>query len=57
MNPEFKEILFLDIETVAISEKYAQLDERLKAQWARKASFFKREELNNWLFTNPYNAI
>ncbi len=47
MNPEFKEILFLDIETVAISERYEQLDERLKAQWARKASFFKREELQS----------
>lgn len=44
MNTELKEILFLDIETVSASEKYEQLDERLKTQWARKASFFKREE-------------
>lgn len=44
MNAELKEILFLDIETVAITENFSQLDERLKVQWARKASFFKREE-------------
>lgn len=44
MNTELKEILFLDIETVSVSEKYDQLDERLKTQWARKANFFKREE-------------
>lgn len=44
MITELKEILFLDIETVSVSEKYDQLDERLKSQWARKASFFKREE-------------
>jgi len=44
MITELKEILFLDIETVAVSETYQQLDERLKSQWARKASFFKRNE-------------
>ncbi len=44
MNADLKEILFLDIETVAITENFSQLDERLKAQWARKAAFFKREE-------------
>lgn len=44
MNAELKDILFLDIETVAISENYSQLDERLKAQWVRKAGFFRREE-------------
>lgn len=44
MNAEFKEILFLDIETVASVSNYTQLDERLKVQWARKTSFFKREE-------------
>lgn len=44
MNAELKDILFLDIETVAISEDYGQLDDRLKAQWSRKAGFFKREE-------------
>ena len=37
MNAEYKEILFLDIETVAVVD-------RLKVQWARKASFFKRTE-------------
>lgn len=44
MNAELKDILFLDIETVAISENYSQLDDRMKAQWARKAGFFRRDE-------------
>lgn len=44
MNAEFKEILFLDIETVAVAENFSKLDERLKVQWARKASFLKRAE-------------
>lgn len=44
MNAEFKEILFLDIETVAVAESYDKLDERLKVQWKRKSSFFKKTE-------------
>jgi DNA polymerase elongation subunit (family B) len=44
ISPVLKDILFLDVETVGCVEKYDQLGERLKAQWARKASFFKREE-------------
>ena len=44
MNAEYKEILFLDIETVAVVENHDKLDDRLKVQWARKASFFKRTE-------------
>ncbi|MEP2670869.1 MAG: 3'-5' exonuclease [Cyclobacteriaceae bacterium] len=44
MNAELKDILFLDIETVAISENYSLLDDRMKAQWARKAGFFRRDE-------------
>jgi 3'-5' exonuclease len=43
MNPSLKDILFLDIETVGCVERYDQLIERLKTQWARKANFFKRE--------------
>lgn len=39
---DFKNILFLDIETVACTDVYATLDERLKTQWARKASFFRQ---------------
>ncbi|MTI20154.1 3'-5' exonuclease [Fulvivirga sp. RKSG066] len=38
-----KNILFLDVETVSAHDTFDQLDERLKAQWARKASFLKRE--------------
>jgi hypothetical protein len=44
MNVEFKDISFLDIETVAGVASYEQLDERLKVQWARKTIFLKRKE-------------
>jgi DNA polymerase elongation subunit (family B) len=44
MAQEFKDILFLDIETVAMAESHNQLNERFKTQWARKASFLKRHE-------------
>lgn len=44
MIPELRDIVFLDIETVGCTDNYAALDERLKTQWARKASFLKREE-------------
>jgi DNA polymerase elongation subunit (family B) len=43
MIPEFRDILFVDIETAAATHQYNELDERLKEQWARKASFFRRE--------------
>ena len=43
MIPEFRDILFVDIETVAATSDYQSLDERLKEQWARKANFFKRD--------------
>ena len=44
MLAELRDILFLDIETVAITNNYQSLDERLKVQWSRKASYFKKEE-------------
>lgn len=44
MNNALKDILFLDIETVSQTYDYSSLDERLKKQWARKASFLKKEE-------------
>lgn len=44
MNPDLKDILFLDIETVACTDAYASLDERIKVQWSRKAGFLKRDE-------------
>jgi len=44
MNALLKDILFLDIETIGCVENYQQLDERLKTQWARKATFFKKLE-------------
>lgn len=44
MSPDLKDILFLDIETVACVPNYEQLNDRLKTQWARKAGFFKKEQ-------------
>ncbi|MDH4058182.1 MAG: 3'-5' exonuclease [Cyclobacteriaceae bacterium] len=44
MNSGLRDILFLDIETVAATDDFNSLDERLKVQWSRKASFLKREE-------------
>ncbi len=41
MQPDLANILFLDIETVACTDEYTQLSERLKTQWARKSSFFQ----------------
>lgn len=41
---DFRNILFLDIETVACSPTYAMLEERLKTQWARKANFFRQRD-------------
>ncbi|MEM7107428.1 MAG: 3'-5' exonuclease [Bacteroidota bacterium] len=41
---QLRNILFIDIETVGITNDYAALDERLKTQWSRKAAFLKREE-------------
>jgi DNA polymerase elongation subunit (family B) len=44
MTAELKDVLFLDIETVGCVDCYDNLHERLKTQWARKASFLRREE-------------
>jgi hypothetical protein len=44
MDNELRNILFLDIETVGCAGNYGDLPERLKTQWARKASFLKRNE-------------
>lgn len=44
MLPELRDIVFLDIETVGCTDQYNTLDDRLKAQWERKAAFLKREE-------------
>ena len=45
MSPEIRDILFLDIETVAHYGDYALLDERMKSQWARKAGYLRRDEM------------
>lgn len=39
---DFRNILFIDIETAACSDNYTGISERLKVQWARKASFFRQ---------------
>jgi 3'-5' exonuclease len=44
MLPELRDILFLDIETVACTDNFTALDERLKVQWSRKAGYLKRDE-------------
>lgn len=44
MAPELRDILFLDIETVATTDNFQNLNERLKTQWARKATYLRREE-------------
>jgi 3'-5' exonuclease len=44
MIPELRDILFIDIETVASTSDYSSLNERLKEQWARKASFLRRDQ-------------
>lgn len=43
MIPEFRDILFLDIETVASTDDFSSLNERMKSQWSRKAGFLKRD--------------
>ena len=44
MSSQLRDILFLDIETVASTDTYSSLGERLKTQWARKAGYFKQRE-------------
>jgi hypothetical protein len=39
-----KNVLFLDIETVGLSQEFSSLDDGLKFHWLRKASFLKNEE-------------
>jgi len=44
MAPELRDILFLDIETVACTDNFNSLTDRLRVQWGRKASFFKQRQ-------------
>lgn len=44
MIQELRDILFVDIETVANTYDYNAMDERMKIQWSRKASFLRREK-------------
>ncbi|HEY3402141.1 MAG TPA: 3'-5' exonuclease [Ohtaekwangia sp.] len=45
MLAELRDVLFLDIETVASTDNFNSLDERLKVQWSRKANYFRRDPL------------
>ncbi|MEO1052988.1 MAG: 3'-5' exonuclease [Bacteroidota bacterium] len=44
MEAELKNILFLDIETVAGTSEYQQMSERLQAQWDKKANFLRSDD-------------
>lgn len=44
MTDDLRSILFIDIETVAATDRFENLNERLKVQWSRKASHFKQRE-------------
>lgn len=44
MHAELRDVILLDIETVACTGDFELLDERLKIQWARKAAFLRREK-------------
>ncbi len=44
LHPDLRDILFLDIETVRGTQRFDELDERLRVQWLRKASYLRREE-------------
>jgi 3'-5' exonuclease len=43
MIQDLRDIVFLDIETVAQCYDYNSLEERLKVQWSRKATFLRRD--------------
>ncbi|MDH4090680.1 MAG: 3'-5' exonuclease [Cyclobacteriaceae bacterium] len=43
MIQELRDILFLDIETVAKTYAFSALDERMKVQWSRKASHLRQD--------------
>jgi 3'-5' exonuclease len=44
MIAELRDVLFLDIETIASTDDYHSLEERMKVQWSRKSSFFKQRD-------------
>jgi len=44
MNLSLKDILVIDIETVAVTADFNSLSESLQQQWIRKAGFLKNEE-------------
>ncbi len=52
MNSELRDVLFIDIETVAFTHQYQLLDERFRSLWARKAGYLRRdpEETDEYLF-------
>lgn len=47
MPNKFKNLLFLDIETVALTSSFSHLPERLKPLWEHKSKFLDKSELHN----------
>jgi DNA polymerase elongation subunit (family B) len=43
MLAELRDVILIDIETVACAPNYNVLDERLKVQWTRKAAYMRRD--------------
>lgn len=41
---QLKDILFIDVETVAQQSDFEKVDERLQKQWEQKSSYFKNEK-------------
>ncbi|MFC5411324.1 3'-5' exonuclease [Larkinella bovis] len=48
-----KNLLFIDIKTVAGAPSYNELDERIRQQWGQKISYFQNEE--NWSAAKWYD--
>ncbi|GAB3246597.1 3'-5' exonuclease [Larkinella harenae] len=48
-----KNLLFIDIKTVAGAPSYNDLDERIQQQWGQKSSYFQNEE--NWSAARWYD--
>ncbi|WP_234736031.1 ribonuclease H-like domain-containing protein [Tellurirhabdus bombi] len=50
---KLKNVLFMDLKTVASTAKFNQLDARLQRQWGQKISLFRKEE--NWSVQEWYD--
>lgn len=48
MPNKFKNLLFIDIETVALTSDFDKLPERLKPLWEYKSKYIAKSEINNY---------